>query len=225
MFLGSLPKDLKDISKEQHVGPTVEVGVVAQGFTPEGLPDPLGMPVVALFDLLIRELGVEGLLRWKLGLFEALPGVYVLIGVHTFAHEQSALVLVGLVVGRDLEGLGLICVYQLAEGGLQELGAIDEVQLSQGEADVLLGVVGDAAHPPLHLGYRLHQQVAVLPPQVVEHNWYGCGRWAEPQFEIAGAVGGPPVLAGDVAVVPDGVSFQEVVTHITSARGPVALPV
>ena len=130
MFLGGLPKGLKDISKEQHVGPTVEVGVVAQGFTPEGLPDPLGMPVATITDMLIRELGVEGLLRGKLGLLEALPGVHELIGIDALPHEQSALVLVGLVVGRDMEGLGLICGYQLVEGGLQELGAIDEAQLS-----------------------------------------------------------------------------------------------
>ena len=59
----------------------------------------------------------------------------------------------------------------------------------------------------------------------MEDHRYGCGFGVEPQFEIAGAVSGSPVLTGDVAVVPDGVSFQEVVTHITSARGPVALPV
>ena len=175
LFLGGLSKVLKYIGKEQHVGPAVEVGVVAQGFTPEGLPDPLGMHVVTITDILIRELGVEGLLRWKLGLLEALPGVYALIGVHAFAHEQRALLVVWLISGCDLEGLGLICGYQLVEGGLQELGAIDQAQLSQGEADVPLCVVGDAAHPPLHLGYRLHQQVAVVPSQVVEHNWYGSG--------------------------------------------------
>ena len=90
---------------------------------------------------------------------------------------------------------------------------------------VLLGVVGDAAHPPLHLGYRLHQQVAVVPPQVVEHNWYGCGFGAEPQFEVASVVGGPSVPTGDVAVVLYRVSFQESVTHMASARSPVALPV
>ena len=107
--------------------------------------------------MLIRELGVEGVFRGKRGILEALPGVYVLIGVHAFAQEQSTLVLVRLVVGRDLESLGLICGYQLVEGSQQELGAIDESQLPQGEADVLLCVIRDAAHPPLHLGYRLHQ--------------------------------------------------------------------
>ena len=53
----------------------------------------------------------------------------------------------------------------------------------------------------------------------------GCGLWVEPQFEIAGAVGGSSVLTGDVAVVPDRVSFQEVVKHMASARGSVGLPV
>ena len=133
--------------------------------------------------------------------------------------------MVGLVAGCDVEGLGLVCGYQLVEARLQELGAIDEAQLPQGEGYVLLGVVGDAAHPPLHLGYRLHQQVAVVPPQVVEHNWYGCGLWAEPQFEVAGAMGGSSVLAGYVAVVLYRVVFQESVTHMASARSPVALPV
>ena len=36
---------------------------------------------------------------------------------------------------------------------------------------------------------------------------------------------GSPVLAGDVAVVPDRVSFQESVAHMASARGSVGLPV
>ena len=182
----------------------------------------MGMGVVTIGNICACELGVEVLLRWKLGLLEALPGVHVLIGVHTFAHKQRA---VGLIAGCDVEGLWLVCGYQLVEARLQELGAIDEAQLPQGKADILLGVVGDAAHPPLHFGYRLHQQVAVVPPQVVEHNWYGCGLWAEPQFEVTGAVGGSSVLAGDVAVVLYRVSFQESVTHMASASGSVALPV
>ena len=53
----------------------------------------------------------------------------------------------------------------------------------------------------------------------------GSGLWVEPQFEIACAVGGSLVLTGDVAVVPDRVSFQDVVTHMASARGSVGLPV
>ena len=193
--------------------------------TPEGLPDPLGVFVVTIGNMLIRELGVEVLLRWKRGLLETLPGVHVLIGVHTFAHQQRALVLVRLILGCDKEGLGFVCGYQLVEVRLQELGAIDEAQLPQGEADVLLGVVGDAAHPLLHLEDGLHQQVAVVPPQVVEDHRYGCGLWAEPQFEVAGAVGGSSVLAGDVAVVPYRVTPERLVTHMASARSPVALPV
>ena len=67
--------------------------------------------------------------------------------------------------------------------------------------------------------------MAVVPPQVVEDHRDGCGLWAEPQFEIAGAVGGSSVLAGDVAVVPDRISFQESVTHMAPAHVSVALPV
>ena len=67
--------------------------------------------------------------------------------------------------------------------------------------------------------------MAVVPPEVVEYHRYGCSLGVESQFEIAGAVGGSSVLTGDVAVVPDRVSFQEAVTHMASARGSVGLPV
>ena len=87
------------------------------------------MLVVTITDMLIRELGVEGLLRWKLGLLETPPGVHKLIRIDALPHEQRALLVVWLISGCDVEGLGLICGYQLVEGGLQELGAIDEAQL------------------------------------------------------------------------------------------------
>ena len=70
----------------------------------------------------------------------------------------------------------------------------------------------------------MHQQVAVVPPQVVEHNWYGCGFGAEPQLEVASVVGGPSVPTGDVAVVLYRVTFERFVTHMASASSPVALP-
>ena len=156
---------------------------------------------------------------------QTLPGVHVLIGVHAFAQEQRALLVVGLVAGCDVEGLGSIRRNQFVEARQQELSAIDETKLPQGEGYVLLGVVGDAGNPPLHLGDGLHQQVAVVPPQVVEDHRYGCGLWVEPQFEVAGAVGGPSVLAGDVVVVLYRVTLERFITHMASARSPVAFPV
>ena len=52
----------------------------------------------------------------------------------------------------------------------QELGTVNKAQLSEGERDVLLCVVGDTAHPALHLQDGLHQQVGVIAPQVVKHH-------------------------------------------------------
>ena len=52
------------------------------------------------------------------------------------------------------------------------MGTVNEAQLPEGEGDVLLHVVGDTAHPALHLRDRdgLHQQVGVIAPQVVKHH-------------------------------------------------------
>ena len=41
------------------------------------------------------------------------------------------------------------------------------------EGDVLLNVVGDTAHPALHLRGGLHQQVGVIAPQVVKYQGHG----------------------------------------------------
>ena len=73
------------------------------------------------------------------------------------------------------------------------MGAVDEAQLSEGQEDVLLRVVGDTADPALHLRDSLHQQVGVIVPQVVKHHGdvggFGFSRslmlqafWAAPQY-------------------------------------------
>ena len=67
--------------------------------------------------------------------------------------------------------------------------------------------------------------MTVVPPQIVEDHRYGCGFWAEPQFEVAGVVGCSSVLAGDVTVVLYRVTLERFVTHMASASSPVALPV
>ena len=64
--------------------------------------------------------------------------------------------------------------YRSLNLGLQRVfshEAMETAQLSEGERDVLLRVVGDTAHPALHLRDSLHQQVGVIAPQVVKHYW------------------------------------------------------
>ena len=50
------------------------------------------------------------------------------------------------------------------------MGTVNEAQLSEGDGDVLLRVVGDTAHPALYLRDGLHQQVGVIATQVVKHH-------------------------------------------------------
>ena len=81
------------------------------------------MGVVHVTDMRIRELAVEGLLRGQFGLGEAIPGVHVLVWVHTLANDQFALCLVCLVLCCDLESLRPVRRHQSVE---QELGAVNE---------------------------------------------------------------------------------------------------
>ena len=74
-----------------------------QGLAPKSRQDLLRVGVVRLVDVLIRELAVERLFGWELGLVKARPGVHVLVGIHTFAHDQFASCLVRLVLCCDLE--------------------------------------------------------------------------------------------------------------------------
>ena len=71
------------------------------------------------------------------------------------------------------------------------MGAVNKVQLSEGEGDVLLRVVRDTAPPALHLRNGLHQQVGVITPQVVNHHRNAGGMgfslrlqalWAAPRY-------------------------------------------
>ena len=68
--------------------------------------------MVLITYVCICELAVEGLLGRELGLLEALPGVHVLVGVHTLAHEEVAL---RLMAGCYLESLGWVRCNQLVE--------------------------------------------------------------------------------------------------------------
>ena len=86
LLLAGPPKGLEHVSEQQDVGAAVQVGVVTQGLAPKGLPDLLRMGVVLVTDMRIRELAVEDLLRGEFGLGEAIPGVHVLVRVHTFPH-------------------------------------------------------------------------------------------------------------------------------------------
>ena len=47
---------------------------------------------------------------------------------------------------------------------------VNKAQLSEGERDVLLRVVGDTALPALRLRDSLHQQVGIIAPQVLKHS-------------------------------------------------------
>ena len=80
------PKGLEHVSEQQDVGAAVQVAVVTQGLAPKGLPDVLRMGVVLVTDMRIRELAVEDLLCGETGLGEAIPGVHVLVRVHTLPH-------------------------------------------------------------------------------------------------------------------------------------------
>ena len=73
------------------------------------------------------------------------------------------------------------------------MDAVNEAQLSEGEEDILLGVVWDAVDPALHLRDGLHQQVGVIATQIVEDNGdsggFGDSRslrlqavWAAPRY-------------------------------------------
>ena len=84
--LGRSSGCFKDICQLEHVCPAVEVAVVSKREAPEGLPDLLRMGAVLVTDMRISELVVEGLLWGELGLGEAIPGVHVLVRVHTIPH-------------------------------------------------------------------------------------------------------------------------------------------
>ena len=86
LLLAGPPKGLEHVSEQQHVCPAVQVAVVTQGLAPKGLPDLLRMGVVLVTDMRISELAVEDLLGGEFGLGEAIPGVHVLLRVHTLPH-------------------------------------------------------------------------------------------------------------------------------------------
>ena len=74
----------------------------------------------------------------QFGLGKVLP---VLVWVHAFAQQKLSPFTAWLVSARYFEGLRLVGSHQLVKGGQQELGAVDETQLVQGERDILLRVV------------------------------------------------------------------------------------
>ena len=83
LLLAGPPKGLEYVSEQQDVGAAVHVAVVPQGLAPKGLPNLLRMGVVLVTDMPIRELAVEDLLQGEFGLGESIPGVPVLVRVHT----------------------------------------------------------------------------------------------------------------------------------------------
>ena len=142
-----------------------------------------------------------------------LPGVHVLIWVHAFAQQKLLPFTAGLVPACNLEGLRLVGHHQLVKGGQQELGVVEELQLVQGERDILLRVVWDASHPSFYLGDGLHQEVSVIAPQIVEDNRYGCGLRAQAQFPVARVMNCISVFSVDVTMVTDGVTLKWFFTH------------
>ena len=126
------------------------------------------MSVFGITDVLVGQLAVEGFLLRETRLCKPFPRVHILVRVDALAQQEIAPFSAWLEVGCNLECLGLVGGHQLVQGGQQELGAVDEPELPEREGDVLLRVVGDAGDPALHLRDGLHQQVRVIPPQVVE---------------------------------------------------------
>ena len=181
------------------------------------------MSVVGLTNVLAGQLAVEGFLRGEAWLCKPFPGVHILVRVDALAQQEIAPFSAWLELGCNLECLGLVGGHQLVQGGQQELGAVDEPELPERERDVLLRVVGDAGDPALYLRDGLHQQVRVIPPQVVEDDWYGRSFGAKPQLQVADVVCGTSV--GDMAVVADSIPLKWLLTHVTGGGSIEGLPV
>ena len=81
------------------------------------------------------------LLSW---LRKALPGIHALVGVGALLHQELSPLLVWFILDIDLLCLWLVCCHQLVQRYQQELRIVYELQLTEGEWDVLLRVVGDA---------------------------------------------------------------------------------
>ena len=103
-----------------------------------------------------------------------------------------------LVPAHYLEGVWLVGHHQLVKRGQQELGAVDESQLVQGERDILLRAACDASHPSLYPGDDLYQEERVIAPQIVEDNRYGCGLRAQVRCQVAHVMSGTSVFSSDV---------------------------
>ena len=105
------------------------------------------------------------------------------------------------------------------------MGAVNEVQLPERGGDILLRVVGNTAHPVLHLRDGLHQQVGVIASQVVERHGNGGGKGVQPQLEAAGVMGCPSIFTCYVAVVTHGVALERFVTYVARLSGAEGTPV
>ena len=60
----------------------------------------------------------------------------------------------------------------------------------------------------------MHDEVAVVAPQVVEDHRYGCSLRTQSQLEVARVVGGIPVLASNMAVVSQRIAIQSLVADV-----------
>ena len=98
-------------------------------------------------------------------------------------------------------------------------------KLADTERDVFLSVVRDASDLPFSLCDILHNEVAVVAPQVVEDNRYGCRLRAKPQLQVALIVGRTSILASNVAVVSHGIAFGGLAADLAICGFLVALSV
>ena len=71
----------------------------------------------------------------------------------------------------------------------------------------------------------MHQQVAVVPPQVVEDHRDGSDFWIQPQLEVTGIVGCPSEFPCYVAVVTHRVTLESFVTDVAIGRRFVCQPI
>ena len=103
---------LEDVGEEEHVGPEVEVVVVAKACAAEGAPDPFSVSVVAIGEAFAGELAVESLLRREGLVIQSGPAVHILVGVDLLAEQEGTPLEVRLVVGCDGNVLRVAGFYQ-----------------------------------------------------------------------------------------------------------------
>ena len=126
--------------------------------------------------MLVGELAVEGLLWGEAVLSEAIPVVHVLIGVDPFlrrSYSRSASCSYREVILKASGGLAATSLSREANRNIT-------LSMKRSRPRELLRVIGDVGDPTIHLANRLHKQVGVVHPEVVEDHRYSHRLGAQP---------------------------------------------